>query len=30
VKLLDLVLLVLIACALAFLFWQLIELARYL
>jgi hypothetical protein len=30
VKLVDLVLLVLIACALVFLFWQLIELARYL
>jgi hypothetical protein len=30
VKLVDLVLLVLIACALIFLFWQLSELARYL
>jgi len=30
VKLVYLVLLVLIACALVFLFWQLSELARYL
>jgi hypothetical protein len=30
VKLVDLVLLVVIACALVFLFWQLIELTRYL
>jgi hypothetical protein len=29
VKLIDLVLLVIIGCALVFLFWQLSELARY-
>jgi hypothetical protein len=30
VKRVEIVLLVLIACALVFLFWQLIELSRYL